>query len=363
MLPGESLAKYAVADMREDEAAEPDEALAAEVEELIEEAVADAAAAPAGAEPAVEDGGIEAVAEVVPEPVAQPVSDAAVHGEPPAALQIPVTAEAVAIQEAAASEPLAAAEPEATFPADHPFAGLGIVPSVVEIPETAAPEGAHAGPETAIPALEDFDEAQDAEESDSAEAASGDPDIESEGDVDLEAQPIDHEGPEPARIPTSLTAALREQGHRYPHRVSRRMRRKMRGGPGQERGEKQTAPAAEQPVAETRPVETRAETRPEARNEPRSQKPIPRARARAPFPATMSSLAAVFYIFFFILFIFFFFFFFCFAALLFTCLTRTMPCASHLSKQRTWPVCVAITAAVDRWFTAGDGGRQMQRVQ
>ena len=46
----------------------------------------------------------------------------------------------------------------------------------------------------------------------------------------------EEEGPEPARIPTSLTAALREQGHRYPHRVSRRMRRKMRGGqPGEER--------------------------------------------------------------------------------------------------------------------------------
>ncbi len=38
------------------------------------------------------------------------------------------------------------------------------------------------------------------------------------------------EGPEPARIPTSLTATLREQGPRYLHRVSRRMRRRNRGG-------------------------------------------------------------------------------------------------------------------------------------
>ena len=38
---------------------------------------------------------------------------------------------------------------------------------------------------------------------------------------------------EPARIPTSLTATLREQGGRYGHRVSRRMRR--RGRPGEER--------------------------------------------------------------------------------------------------------------------------------
>jgi len=38
-------------------------------------------------------------------------------------------------------------------------------------------------------------------------------------------------GPEPARIPTSLTATLREQGPRYLHRVSRRMRRRGRGEP------------------------------------------------------------------------------------------------------------------------------------
>ena len=41
---------------------------------------------------------------------------------------------------------------------------------------------------------------------------------------------VEEEGPEPARIPTSLTAALREQGGRYPHRVSRRLRRKGRDG-------------------------------------------------------------------------------------------------------------------------------------
>jgi ribonuclease G len=41
---------------------------------------------------------------------------------------------------------------------------------------------------------------------------------------------VEDEGPEPARIPTSLTAALREQGPRYLHRVSRRLRRKGRDG-------------------------------------------------------------------------------------------------------------------------------------
>jgi len=39
---------------------------------------------------------------------------------------------------------------------------------------------------------------------------------------------VEEEGPEPARIPTSLTATLREQGPRYLHRVSRRMRRRGR---------------------------------------------------------------------------------------------------------------------------------------
>ena len=45
-----------------------------------------------------------------------------------------------------------------------------------------------------------------------------------------EAPAATEEGPEPARIPTSLTATLREQGGRYPHRVSRRSRRRGRDG-------------------------------------------------------------------------------------------------------------------------------------
>jgi ribonuclease G len=90
------------------------------------------------------------------------------------------------------------------------------------------------------------------------------------------------QGPEPARIPTSLTAALREQGHRYPHRVSRRMRRRMRSQqPGDERRPQQTAgdttPSTlpEEASPETGPVEvelvrnveTRDVSRPDARQE------------------------------------------------------------------------------------------------
>jgi Rne/Rng family ribonuclease len=64
------------------------------------------------------------------------------------------------------------------------------------------------------------------------------------------------EGPEPARIPTSLTATLREQGPRYLHRVSRRMRRKGRGG------QADFAHPPHAPAAEERPVSSPAPARP-----------------------------------------------------------------------------------------------------
>jgi len=67
------------------------------------------------------------------------------------------------------------------------------------------------------------------------------------------------EAAEPARIPTSLTATLREQGPRYLHRMSRRMRRKMRAGGG-------VPGAVERPAETVREVpapEVRTETRPE----------------------------------------------------------------------------------------------------
>jgi ribonuclease G len=81
------------------------------------------------------------------------------------------------------------------------------------------------------------------------------------------AEPVDEGpaeealGPEPARIPTSLTAALREQGPRFQHRISRRMRRRGRGEGApdfQQRGE----PARESRPQESRP-DQRAASRPE----------------------------------------------------------------------------------------------------
>ena len=95
----------------------------------------------------------------------------------------------------------------------------------------------------------------------------------------MSAEPVADEGPEPARIPTSLTATLREQGGRYPHRVSRRTRRKGRGDRGPmpegQRGP-QGEPRPMEQGAEQRTVqrpegrpEGRAEGRPEARTEAR----------------------------------------------------------------------------------------------
>ncbi|MCU1275574.1 MAG: ribonuclease, Rne/Rng family, partial [Bryobacterales bacterium] len=80
-------------------------------------------------------------------------------------------------------------------------------------------------------------------------------------------------GAEPARIPTSLTATLREQGPRYLHRMSRRMRRKMRGGgsPAQEpqpQGEASREVQAPEPRAETRPETSRPPLRPEKSGQP-----------------------------------------------------------------------------------------------
>jgi len=56
--------------------------------------------------------------------------------------------------------------------------------------------------------------------------------VEEAGQAETAEPILEPEGPEPARIPTSLTATLREQGPRYLHRVSRRMRRRGREGRG-----------------------------------------------------------------------------------------------------------------------------------
>ncbi|MGP8247919.1 MAG: Rne/Rng family ribonuclease [Bryobacteraceae bacterium] len=224
VLPGESLAKYAGPDEdREPEvetnstpAAERLDAVAARLVEALE-------------------------AENAPEPPAPAAA---------AASQTPVLAsEAVSPVESVAEALSAAVEPEesAEETADA---------------ESAEPENAAADEETV-----GADESASAEEQfapEDVDAAEAEPPIES---PDAVAEP---EGPEPARIPTSLTATLREQGPRYLHRVSRRMRR--RGG--RDRGDRGPQPATAEPVSRPAPE-------PEVRTAPAKTAP-PDTRAERP---------------------------------------------------------------------------------
>jgi ribonuclease G len=99
----------------------------------------------------------------------------------------------------------------------------------------------------------------------------------------------EEEGPEPARIPTSLTATLREQGSRYPHRVSRRSRRGGRDGrpapePGQRRPQQQQeARQAEGRADRPEPAE-RSERGPERGSERSSERTPERGPERAERP-------------------------------------------------------------------------------
>jgi len=138
-------------------------------------------------------------------------------------------------------EPAAVVEPEAQEESQSAEGSL-IVASATEVEEgtdTDAGDGAHEPLETA------------AGESTENEGSTED------GQAETALSP--EEGVEPARIPTSLTATLREQGPRFLHRMSRRMRRKMRaGGPGPEEVQR---PAAV--PREIRAPEPRVESKPE----------------------------------------------------------------------------------------------------
>jgi ribonuclease G len=200
VLPGESLAKYSASEPRE----EVEEPLVVRLEEMRVEEISDR-------EIRVEEFRVEEFR------VEQTrIDDIRLPVEPPP-LPDEVWAEAVAQAkgeariEAAAHVHVPEPEPEpASPPIPEPFAELEaseMVAAALDESETVSEEE---------------------EESDSEMAAS-------EGS-DSEEGPVEDEGPEPARIPTSLTAALREQGNRFPHRLSRRARRKLRGGaPGEHR--------------------------------------------------------------------------------------------------------------------------------
>jgi ribonuclease G len=211
MLPGESLAKYT---------GEPREEVAAVEEDEPEELNTAAEPEPAAAVPVPKPAEPEPEPEVEIEPFV--ISVETVHHIHPVAPEIeaPVAVEA-------------AAEPEA---------GGIMAASAVSTSE-----------EPSEITVDDADE-------ELLEAVS-------EGEVE-EAMAEEPEGPEPARMPTSLTATLREQGPRFQHRVSRRVRRKMRGGQEEGRGEK--PPSGEVRAPEARP-EPRREQRTEVRAESRGE--------------------------------------------------------------------------------------------
>ncbi len=232
VLPGESLAKYThplageeeaegSVDVREPE--RPEEEVATPEAEPVAEAVELAAAE----EP------LEAAVEETQSPAVEAMAEAAVEPEAPV----------VETAESPAEETAGAPEEQETA-------------AIVE-PEAAAEEPAEL---TAGAAVEEPVKEAAAEEGEPAAAE----EQEAESEAQMEAEPA---GPEPARIPTSLTATLREQGPRYLHRVSRRMRRKNRGGMEQPRG-------ASEPVREFRQPEQRNVSRENNRAEKAGQPSI-----------------------------------------------------------------------------------------
>jgi ribonuclease G len=269
VLPGESLAKYTSGDNTSgDSTPEPVNETAEAASPVSAETPSEmnVEAALPGEHPLAGFGEIASWATTAAEEPAvtepAPAEDAKAENSevPPPLPQTPAAFEEPAI----APEPVEIAEPVAAIGTEV------AAPETIEEEETGISASEVAEGEFAhdIRAAEFFD--ADAP----SFAASGTDEAAAEGtETNVE------EGPEPARIPTSLTAALREQGHRYPHRVSRRMRRKMRGGQPVEEGERQPAEATAAPKADGGPegggdgrnVSPRREERPST--ESREQQP------------------------------------------------------------------------------------------
>jgi ribonuclease G len=241
VLPGESLAKYRGGEDPQDFSETESEMvseIAAEPSEEPQPELAEVAAE-------VEDAIVEAAEESDEEPMEEPVQTA--REETP---QHPVERHAAA----QAEEPQGAAQPAE--------AAVDILP----VPADAAE-----------PEEETF-ETSDAEASmeDGAEEAG----VEA---GDLEGQPNAEEGPEPARIPTSLTATLREQGQgpRYlQHRVSRRMRR--RGGRDGREGGREGRPPQQEGGGRPPHPEARTTERPPDQRTVQAPRPEPRDKGAAP---------------------------------------------------------------------------------
>jgi ribonuclease G len=253
VLPGESLAKYTGAHPggeESEDAAEPLEAAETSAEPELEDSEEEQAGPPA----------LDAraqTAQVTPTPAAiagEPVSEIA--AEPAAEPQPELSAAASEVAEEAAETAEAVESSLAEEPAE-------IADDVEPLPVDAAEPEEATEPETALEAG-------------------------TEGETVAESETGEEEGPEPARIPTSLTATLREQGPRYlQHRVSRRMRR--RGGRDGREGRPQNEGA--RPPQQGTPQEPRpAEQNFRAPEQRTAQAPRPEARPEKSGAPSISDL-------------------------------------------------------------------------
>ncbi|HLI86479.1 MAG TPA: Rne/Rng family ribonuclease [Bryobacteraceae bacterium] len=189
VLPGESLAKYTHADDAADDV-EPD---------CVPPVSGDV---PDEAQPELEAGGVSSASQPGPHAAATATEEFR-SSESPTAVAEDVAVDSAADAIEAQAEPETETAEDADLVTTDPAEPVDIAAEAAEDSETAAEAQAAEFPETTAATAET--ETQEAE--------------------------IQEEGPEPARIPTSLTATLREQGPRYLHRVSRRMRRRgNRGG-------------------------------------------------------------------------------------------------------------------------------------
>jgi ribonuclease G len=188
--------------------------------------------------------------------------------------------ESLAKYSATAVEPPPAEHPAELQAAEEMVDESAASPAETDTPETAASsfDDDSAQPESPEPDTSgqpaDFEDAaleEAAAESTEAPVSMAAPDQPEEAEVPPAEEPGEEEalGPEPARIPTSLTATLREQGPRYLHRLSRRMRRRGRGEPELHvRGENARQPRPREARSDTRTAPNAENARPEKTGAP-----------------------------------------------------------------------------------------------
>jgi ribonuclease G len=256
VLPGESLAKYA--EPHEHTGDEPAFEPLSDADEFAESG---------------EARGEEAAEETVEQPETDSVPAAPPAAEEPApdthfVREVVADARAEGVQ-AAAEEVLKKEAAEEPVPEDVAM----VIETVTAIVETEEPVSAASENEADAEAALEEPGVDGDESAGSAALAEGEA-FEGEapaGSAEAEAV-VDQEGPEPARIPTSLTATLREQGQRHLHRISRRTRRRGRGGDRGPMPEGQPRPQGEPRLPSEGRVEPRSGRPQESRPEPRAER-------------------------------------------------------------------------------------------